>query len=68
MKISAKIARKKIKSGNAWVEGKMSTGHSYPEGDEYWIITDAAEMETHHVLVGDAPRLNKTKATATATA
>jgi len=64
MKISAKKARKKIKSGNAWVEGKMSSGYRYPEGEDYWIITDTAEMETYHVLVSDAPRLDKTKATA----
>jgi len=64
MKISAKTARKKIKSGNAWVEGKMSSGYRYPEGEEYWIITDSAEMETYHVRVSDAPRLDKTKPTA----
>jgi len=64
MKISAKTAKKKIKSGVAWIDGKMSTGHRYPEGDEYWIITDSGQMKTHHVLVDDAPDLDQVKATA----
>ena len=62
MKISAKKARKSIKSGNAWVVGRMSTGH--PEGEEYWIVNDSASMETLHVLVSSAPSLDKTKTTA----
>jgi hypothetical protein len=66
MRISAKTARKKIKSGTAWIEGKMSTGYRYPEGDVYWIITDGGAMTTHHVLVSDAPNLDKTRAIAKA--
>jgi hypothetical protein len=66
MKISAKTARKKIRAGTAWVEGRMSDGYRYPEGDEYWIITDGGAMTTHHVLVSDAPRLDKTRAIAKA--
>jgi len=64
MKISAKTAKKKIKSGTAWIEGKMSTGYHYPEGEEYWIITDGEQMATHHVLVDDAPNLDQVKANA----
>jgi hypothetical protein len=59
MKISAKKAIKKIKSGSAWVEGKMSTGYRYPEGDEYWILIDGGSMVTNHVLVDDAPELDQ---------
>lgn len=59
MKISAKTAIKRIKAGEAWVDGKMSDGHTYPEGDEYWIVTDGARMQTHHVLLSDAPELDK---------
>jgi len=62
MKISAKTATKKIKAGTAWIDGKMSTGHTYPEGDEYWIVTDCGTMTTHHVLVDDAPELDQVKA------
>jgi hypothetical protein len=61
MKISAKTARKKIKSGTAWIEGKMSTGYRYPEGEEYWILTDGAQETTHHVLVDDDPELDQVK-------
>jgi len=59
MKIKAITAIRKIKAGTAWVVGKMSTGSTYPEGYEYWIINDAAKMETHHVLVDDSPNLDK---------
>jgi len=62
MIISAKTARKKIRAGTAWIDGRMSTGYRYPEGDEYWIITDGRMMTTHHVLVSDAPNLDKTRA------
>ena len=64
MKITAKTATKKIEAGTAWVDGKMSDGHRYPEGNEYWIVTDGATMTTHHVLVDDAPELDKVKALA----
>lgn len=56
---TAKTATRKIKSGTACVVGKMSTGHIYPEGDEYWIVNDNANMQTLHVLVADAPNLDK---------
>lgn len=59
MKITAKTATRKIKSGTAFVVGKCSTGHQYPDGDEYWIINDCAKMETHHCLVSEAPNLDK---------
>ena len=59
MKITAKAAAEKITAGTAWITGKMSDGNSYPEGDEYWVINDSATMETHHVLVSDAPELDQ---------
>jgi hypothetical protein len=61
MKISAKTAREKIKSGTAWVEGKMSTNCRYPERYDYWILTDSKLATTHHVLVDDAPKLDQVK-------
>lgn len=60
MKIKAETAIKKIEEGIAWVDGKMSDGHRYPEGDEYWIV-NSSEMVTYHVLVEDAPELDKVK-------
>tara|TARA_R110002167_G_scaffold31098_1_gene102506 strand:+ start:428 stop:640 length:213 start_codon:yes stop_codon:yes gene_type:complete len=57
MKIKANTAIKKIKAGTAWVDGKMSDGHHDPDGEEYWVITDGARMQTNHVLVSDAPDL-----------
>jgi hypothetical protein len=59
MKITANAAVEKITAGTAWVTGKMSDGNAYPEGDQYWIITDSAKMETHHVLVSEAPDLDQ---------
>lgn len=59
MKITANAAVTKITAGTAWVAGKMSDGHAYTEGDEYWIINDSATMETHHVLVSEAPDLDQ---------
>ena len=63
MKIKAATAIKKINDGIAWVDGKMSDGARYPEGDEYWIV-NSSEMVTYHVLVDDAPELDKVKALA----
>jgi hypothetical protein len=60
MKISAKTARKLIKSGKANIAGKMSTDR-WPQGDQYWIINDNAAMRTLHVLVSAAPKLDHCK-------
>ena len=59
MKISAKTARKLIKSGKANVVGKTSTDLL---GDQYWIINDYASMRTLHVSISAAPRLDHCKA------
>lgn len=64
MKITAKAAIKKIEAGTAWIDGKTSDGHTYTEGEKYWIITDGATMTTHHVLVDDAPELDQVKSIA----
>jgi hypothetical protein len=61
MKISAQTARKIIKANKANIVGKMST-QRWPDGDHFWIINDNAKMQTLHVKVADAPKLNLCKA------
>ena len=52
---------RRIESGKAWIDGRMSDGGRYPEGDEYWVVVDATNQATWHVLVDDAPDLDKVK-------
>jgi len=47
-----------LKSGDAWITGKTTDGHRWPEGNHYWII-DTVGQETLHVLVDERPSWGK---------
>jgi hypothetical protein len=50
---------KKIRNGNARVEGKTCDGSWWPEGEHFWIITDFDTQSTLHVPVDMRPTWGK---------
>jgi len=44
-----------LKTGQAWIEGKVSGGDRWPDEPHYWIIVNSITQTTHHVLVDDRP-------------
>lgn len=53
MIITKNTAIKKIKSGDAFLSGRVAS-----EDGDYWIIDDYSVSRTHHVLCSDAPDLD----------
>jgi len=47
---------RKLKAGEARIEGKVSGGQRWPDEPYYYIVDDCVEQETLHVLCDDRPR------------
>ena len=47
-----------LKTGDAWITGRTTDGHRWPEGNHYWII-NTVHQDTLHVAVDDRPSWKK---------
>ena len=48
-----------LKSGQAWIKGRISGGHRWPDHPHYWIIIDGGNQMTYHVLTDERPTWGK---------
>jgi len=45
-----------LRRGEAWIEGRVSGGHRWPDPPHYWVVTDPTRQEVYHVRVEERPR------------